>query len=112
MTNDEKNIKIAEVTLKAVDQIGEAAAKEIEALAANILQDAEDLASQLTDLAGTMRQHTITAAGMVADFVKRSATTTSLIRDLEERLRTDMGIENGGKPEGSRNNGEDTAQVP
>jgi ABC-type transporter Mla subunit MlaD len=85
---EQNSLHLADVTVKAVDQIGEHAAKEVEALAAELRKEAESVALLLDDLAAAMREHSIQASQQVAVFVKKTTHMAEVVRGLEVKLKT------------------------
>ena len=81
------SLHLADVTIRAVDQIGENAAKEVEALADELRKEAESVAVLLDDLATAMRAHSIQASQHVAEFVGKTKHMAEVVRGLEEKLK-------------------------
>jgi hypothetical protein len=79
-------LALAGVTVQAVDQIGEAAAGEIEEAAAAVEMASHEIASRLRKLAEAVREHSRIAGEQVAEFVGRSTNVIETIRALQERL--------------------------
>lgn len=73
-------LRMAALTTKAVDQIGEAAAAEIEQAAAAVLKEAEDIAAKLRRMADAFREQTKIASAAVNEFCGRS---THLLETLQ-----------------------------
>jgi hypothetical protein len=88
-------LALAGVTVQAVDQIGEAAAGEIEEAAAAVQDGAAVIALRLRELAGAVREHSRIAGEQVAEFVDRSTSVIETIRALQERLDGTGGKSNG-----------------
>jgi len=85
--NDPGSLHLANITVKAVDQIGEHAAKEIETLAQELRREAELVTTLLEDLAAAMREHSNQASQQVAEFVKKTTHTAEVVRGLEAKLK-------------------------
>jgi|SRR6516162_6512072 hypothetical protein len=85
--NGKTTLHLADVTVKAVDQIGEHAAKEIEALADELRKESESVVMLLGDLAAAMREHSIQASAQVAEFVKKTTHMAEVVRGLEAKLK-------------------------
>jgi hypothetical protein len=79
-------IALANVTVQAVDQIGDAAAKEIIATAEALQDGASKIALKLRDLAEAMRAHTRLASDHVAEFCNKATAAVEMVRELEQRL--------------------------
>jgi hypothetical protein len=78
--------KLAPITVAAVDQIGEAAAIELEVMAQTILKHADVLAANLVDLAAGVRKHSRIEGERVAVFCEKTTTVLESMRGLTERL--------------------------
>jgi predicted transcriptional regulator len=79
-------LKLAGITVQAVDQIGESAAHEIEQAAAAVEEAAGEIGTKLRKLAEAVREHSRIAGEHVAEFVDRSTSVIETIRALQERL--------------------------
>lgn len=79
-------LRLADVTVAAVDQIGSHAAKEIEAAAEAIRKGAEEVAKSLDELSSAIREHSIKASEQVAEFIKRTTHTLETVRGLQAKL--------------------------
>ena len=89
--------QIADVTIQAVDQIGDHAAKQIEKAAEDLIKNAEAVAHELKELAHAIREHTIKASEQVAVFTQKATHTVGVVKELQERINgTD-----GSKPRSS-----------
>jgi hypothetical protein len=103
---------LADVTVKAVDSIGEHAAKEIESAAAEIRSGADIVAQSLEDLAHTIREHTIRASEQVSQYVTMTTHTLGIVRELRERvIAKGQGIIDGGESRGGGADSGDTDQT-
>ena len=78
--------QIANVTIQAVDEIGEHTAKQIEKTAEDLVKNADAVANELKELAHAIREHTIKASEQVALFAQKSTHTVEVIRKLQERI--------------------------
>ena len=79
-------IRLAGITVKAVDRIGEAAAIEIEEAATALELAAGDIAGTLRELATAVREHSRIAGEHVEEFCNRSTTVIETVRTLQLRL--------------------------
>jgi hypothetical protein len=79
-------IALAGITMKAVDQIGESAAVEIEEAAIQLETAAGEVAANLRKLATAVRAHSRIAGEHVEEFCNRSTTVIETIRTLQARL--------------------------
>jgi methyl-accepting chemotaxis protein len=74
---------MATLTVRAVEQIGSAASDEIERLAANLLNEAETVASKLRELANAVREHSKIAGEHVAAYCDLSKNVLETVRKLQ-----------------------------
>lgn len=79
-------VRLATITMRAVDEIGEGAAAEIEKTAAAIEAGAKEKADKLRQLAEAVRAQSRIAAEHVADFCERSTTVFETISGLEAKI--------------------------
>jgi hypothetical protein len=79
-------IKLAGVTIEAVDQIGESCAAEIETAAQAVTDAADKVAGNLRDLAAAVREHTKIAGEHVGQFCGKATTVIEGLRALQQRL--------------------------
>lgn len=79
-------IRLASVTVKAVDQIGEAAAAEIEDAAAQLEAAAAEIGTKLRSLAKAVRDHSRIAGEHVEGFCNRSTAVIETVRAMQARL--------------------------
>ena len=79
-------IAMAGLTVKAVDQIGEAVAIEIEKAAQSLLKSADETAAQLHDLARSVRQRSQIEGERVAEFVNKSTNIIETVRLMQSAL--------------------------
>ncbi|MDB5612102.1 MAG: hypothetical protein JWP25_9002 [Bradyrhizobium sp.] len=79
-------VRLAGITVRAVDKIGEAAAKEIDDTADAFETQAKTISDKLRELANAMREHTVVANTHVAEFGEKANSVVDLIRDLEVKL--------------------------
>jgi hypothetical protein len=102
-------LKIAKITIKAVDQIGEHAATEIDAAATQIRAGAEEVAGKLEQLAEAIREHSRIASEHTACFVGKATQVLETVRALDAGLRQKNGETNGrdheGRPSPADNSG-------
>ncbi len=94
--NSNDPIRVADMISKAVDQIGEDAADQIEKTAAAIEAAAKEKADKLRVLANAMREHTRMAAADIAEF---SAKTTSVFQTIHGLQAKITGEEEKAEPE-------------
>jgi hypothetical protein len=85
----------AGITVEAVDQIGETAAREIEGAADALEERAGEIAAGLRKLAAAVREHSRDAAASVEEFCNRSTDVVATIRSLQERLDAGQEKRNG-----------------
>jgi hypothetical protein len=79
-------MRLASVTLKAVDQIGAGAGDEIDRAAAQIEAGAKEIADLLRELSAAVRDHCAIAAERVSAFCERSNEVLGTIRGLKDRI--------------------------
>ena len=79
-------VEMATLTVRAVDQIGAAAASEIEKAANALEQRASEIAEKLRNLAAAVREHSQLAGASVSEFCEKSTSVIETIRALQERL--------------------------
>jgi hypothetical protein len=79
-------IKLASVTIQAVDQIGQAAASEIEEAAHALESAAQEIGKTLRDLAAAVRGHSKIAGEHVESFCGKATTVIEGVRALQDRL--------------------------
>jgi hypothetical protein len=79
-------VEMATLTVQAVDQIGAAAASEIEKAANSFEKRASDIAEKMRKLAAGVREHSQLAGASVAEFCEKSTSVIETIRALQERL--------------------------
>jgi methyl-accepting chemotaxis protein len=103
-------LHLANVTIAAVDQIGEHAAKEIDEAAEALRKGAEEVANTLEELSAAIREHTIKASEQVAEFVKRSTHTLGIVRELQEKVFNVGGV-NGREHKFDKTNGADNSET-
>jgi hypothetical protein len=84
-------IKLANITIKAVDRIGGAAATEIEDAARCLEEAAAKIAENLRELAGAVREHSRVAGEHVEQFCGKATSVIESIRALQERLDSKRG---------------------
>lgn len=77
---------ISEITVEAVDKIGQATAAQIEHTAETIEAGAKELGDRLRKLAGAMREHTRLASQDVSEFCLKMASARATIRGLEVEI--------------------------
>jgi hypothetical protein len=79
-------LRLAQVVVPAVDQIGAAAAREIEEAAVGLVAGAEEIAARLRELAEALRIHTTTAQQHVSEYVHKATTVLEGVRGLQEKI--------------------------
>lgn len=88
-------LAIARITIKAVDQIGERAAAEIDEAATQLRAGAEEVAGRLEQLAEAIREHSRIASEHTACFVGKATQVLETVRALDAGLRQKNGETNG-----------------
>jgi hypothetical protein len=83
---DADALRLASVTVRAVDQIGMKAADEIVAAAQSIRAGAEEIATNLEQLADAVRGHCKTAGEHVGEFIAKTTDVLETIRGVQGRL--------------------------
>ncbi len=84
---------ISEVTVAAVDQIGDATSEQIRHTAATIRADAEKIAGTLDQLALAFDEHTRIASEKVSEFCLKMASARAMVRSLETEIGAKIGAE-------------------
>jgi hypothetical protein len=79
-------LKLAGVTIQAVDQIGERTAAEIERTAESIVAGADEVASNLYQLANAIRGHSKVASDHVEQFVSKTTEVLGTVRELLAKI--------------------------
>jgi predicted NBD/HSP70 family sugar kinase len=79
-------IALAGITVQAVDQIGEAAAAEIEQAAESLERAAQEIGAKLRALSAAMRDHSKVAGGHVEEFCGKATALVEGVRAWQERL--------------------------
>jgi hypothetical protein len=79
-------LKLATITIEAVDRIGLAACGEIEKTADDIVCGANEIADNLRNLAIAIREHSKVASAHVTEFCNRATTVIEGVHDLQDRL--------------------------
>jgi hypothetical protein len=87
---DANPLRLAGVTVKAVDQIGLAVREEVAETADGIVRGANEVADNLRMLAITIREHSKIAGEHVADFCNRATAVLDGVRDVEAKLRAGL----------------------
>jgi hypothetical protein len=82
------SLRLASVTVQAVDQVGENTAGEIEKTAEEVMAGAAEIADKLHELAEVIRQHTEIASEHVEKFCSKATSVFECIAELQEKLRT------------------------
>jgi hypothetical protein len=100
-------LRLANATVKAVDQLGVATADEIEKTADEILRGATEIATKLRELADAIRQHTEIASGQVESFCAKATSVFEGIVELQEKLRI-----NGHQPQAEQVKEADEEPLP
>ena len=81
--------RLANATIKAVDQIGVAASEEIEKTADEIMRGATEIAERLRELAHAIREHSKIANSHVTDFCDKATSALEGVRVLQDKLLDD-----------------------
>jgi hypothetical protein len=79
-------IRLASVTIKAVDQIGITTSDEIENTAEELMHGAAEIAERLRELAKAIREHSRIANGHVAGFCEKATSVLEGVRILQDKL--------------------------
>jgi hypothetical protein len=79
-------IRLASVTIQAVDWIGETTSEEIEKTANEITHGAAQIAEKLQELANAIREHSKIANEHVSQFCEKATSVFDGIRDLHAKL--------------------------
>jgi hypothetical protein len=82
-------IRLAAVTIEAVDQIGCAASGEIERAADDLIHGANEVADNLRKLATAIREHSKVAGVRVSDFCTKATEMMEGVRELQVTLAAD-----------------------
>jgi hypothetical protein len=83
-------LKLATITIGAVDRIGLAACVEIEKTADDIISGANEVADNLRQLATAIHEHSEAASMHVTDFCNKATTVIEGVRDLQDKLLADQ----------------------
>ncbi len=81
---------ISEITVAAVDKIGDATSEQIRHTAATIRADAEKIAGTLDQLAAAFDEHTRIASEKVSEFCLKMASARNMVRSLEGQISGDL----------------------
>jgi hypothetical protein len=81
------SLRLAGVTVRAVDQVGENTAGEIEKTAEEVTAGAAEVADKLRELADVIRQHTEIASEHVEKFCTKATSVFECIVQLQGKLR-------------------------
>jgi hypothetical protein len=84
---DSTPIRLASATIQAVDQLGAAAADEIERTADQVMCSAAEVATKLRELAGAIHHHSEIANEHVAKFCSKATSIFESAVELQQRLR-------------------------
>jgi hypothetical protein len=79
-------IRLASVTIHAVDRIGEATSEEIEKTADEIMRGATEIVEKLQALARAIREHSKIANEHVSGFCDKATSVFECVRDLQKQL--------------------------
>lgn len=85
--------RVAEITVAAVDHIGNTSAASIDSAADAIEREGQKLADRLRKLASAMREHTRIAAQEVSNFSLMVTTMGDTVRGLENQIKGDAQAE-------------------
>ena len=80
------SLRLASVTVQAVDQVGENTAGEIEKTAEQVTAGAAEIADKLRELADAVRQHTEIVGKQVESFCAKATSVFEDIAEIKERL--------------------------
>jgi hypothetical protein len=81
--------RVAEITVAAVDHIGNTSAASIDSAAEAVEQEGKKLADRLRKLASAVREHTRIAAQEVSNFSLMMTTMGDTVRSLENQIKGD-----------------------
>jgi uncharacterized coiled-coil DUF342 family protein len=87
-------LRLASVTIQAVDRIGEATSEEIEKTADEIMHGANEIAEKLRELASAIREHSKIANEHITEFCDKATSVLEGVRGLQHKLEV-----NGREPE-------------
>jgi uncharacterized coiled-coil DUF342 family protein len=87
-------LRLASVTIQAVDRIGEATSEEIEKTADEIMRGANEIAEKLRELASAIREHSKIANEHITEFCDKATSVLEGVRGLQHKLEV-----NGREPE-------------
>src|SRR5258708_7895344 len=79
-------VRLANVTVQAVDSIGMSAAGEIDKTAEEVIQGAAEVAHKLRELGLAIREHSQIASEQVSSFCEKATTVIEGVRELQDRL--------------------------
>lgn len=82
-------VRLATVTMEAVDRIGTAAADEIERSADELEKGAAEIGKKLRELADAIRGNSKVASGHVTEFCEKSMAVLGTIREAQAKLAGD-----------------------
>ena len=82
-------LRLANVTIQAVDQLGNATSEEIERTADEIMRGAAEIADKLRELADAIKQHAQIASEQVAGFCGKATSVFESVIELRENLLAD-----------------------
>jgi hypothetical protein len=80
-------LRLAGVTIRAVDQIGAVAAEEIERAADELGRRSNEIINDVRKLADSIRSHTKATRDRVSDFCDKATSIVEGVRELQEKLR-------------------------
>lgn len=82
--------KVSDLVSRAVDQIGDGAADELERAADEIMAEATAKAERIRKFALAMREQTRIAAAEISEFCAKSSSVVATIQGLQEKLALDI----------------------
>jgi hypothetical protein len=95
-------LKLATITIAAVDPIGLAACGELESTADDIIFGANEVADNLCRLPTAIREHSKVASVHVTDFCNKATTVFEGVLDLQDRLLAGQRESEAEETEGDR----------
>jgi hypothetical protein len=85
-------IRLASVTIQAVDQIGAAASEEIEKTADELMRGATEIAEKLRALSRAIQEHSKIANEHVLGFCSKATSVLEGVRDLHLKLEVNESV--------------------
>lgn len=79
-------VRLADITIRAVDTICNATAEEIDATAEEVIKSAEVVANNLRKLASAIREHGTVAAEHLSGYVNKTTNVLEGVRALQKTM--------------------------